>query len=473
VRVKKICPFWVALSLSLVAGCTAFRVAPRPEIPQDQPLETPPASFISLPIRISYPGLIELTQLETKFPLEEDRNDSWREVPTEGSGNGIKYKWSREPFRASGRDSTLTLSTVVVFQAKYAKRVKQPWPFTNSTWLPLGSCGYDGTMPRVRLRFSTSLSLLNNWKLTSKSEATAEFLEPCVVSIIGFDVTRRLKELFEENLSQAAREFDKRVGESNQLEQRARMAWDQLKAPIGVGEEKKLKLFIRPKAISIAKLVFADSAITFGLNLEAHPEMSAETVDTGLVQSLPILRSDSSSGKFLVTIRITLHDSAASEMLKSKLIGREFKFPSGQRVVVRDAEVFGNASKLVLRIRFAGQFDGDLYFAGKPQFDSASQRIRIPDFEYDLKTRDWFVAAEEWLVHKEFLGTLKSFAVWDLRNEMETARGRLADALNKEIGNGLRLRGRVDQPRVVGFQREAAGVSAVVILSGSASVESK
>jgi hypothetical protein len=114
-----------------------------------------------------------------------------------------------------------------------------------------------------------------------------------------------------------------------------------------------------------------------------------------------------------------------------------------------------------------------LYFAGKPQFDSASQRIRIPDFEYDLKTRDWFVAAEEWLVHKEFLGTLKSFAVWDLRNEMETARGRLADALNKEIGNGLRLRGRVDQPRVVGFQREAAGVSAVVILSGSASVESK
>jgi hypothetical protein len=287
-------------------------------------------------------------------------------------------------------------------------------------------------------------------------------------------VTQRLKELFEENLMRAAQEFDKRVAESDQLEQRARAAWNQLQAPIGIGESKRLKLFIRPQGISVARPAFSDSMLAFGLNLEARPEVSADLTDTSLVVSpLPLLRSDSSSGIFLVSLRVRLHDSAAGALLRAKLIGKEFKFPSGQRVLVRDAAVYGNASKLVLRIRFAGQFDGDLYFSGKPQFDSTSQLVRIPDFDYDLRTRDWLVAAEEWLIHKEFLGTLKPFAEWDLRKEMQAARERLTEALNKEIGNGLVLRGRVGQSRVVGFQRDATGVSAVVVLTGTVSVEAK
>ena len=453
------------------AGCGSSRNAPVPDIPPESSVENIPISSVAIPVRLSYAGLLELTRIEEIVPRSEDHNDSWREVPAEGSGNGIQYRWVREPFIVAGRDSTLMVSTVVSFQVRYARRVKQPWPFTNYTWLTLGSCGYNEPMPRVRLIVESAISVGEGWKLRTSSHASVQFLSRCEVSAAGFDVTGRLQELFETALARAAAEFDERIS-SSRLEDRLRAAWAQLQRPIPLKPDGVLALFIRPRSIALAPPVFSDSAVSFGFKVEAEPAILRAGIILPEQDTISTVHRDSVRSGFTVRVRIRLEDSSAQTLLESKLVGKEFSFPSGQRVTVRGVRVLGGGSKMAVGIRFTGQFDGELFFSGRPEFDAETQTVRIPDFDYDLKTRDWLVAAEEWLQHKEFVGTLKPLVKWELAGPIATMRKNLLEALNRDLGNGLRIVGSVSAARVTGFERTTEGISGVVLLEGTAAVES-
>ncbi len=468
-----------ALRLALVAiavwliGCAASRAAPSPDIPFEPALESLPVSSVALPIRISYAKLIQQSSVESRISRMEDHNDSWREVPSEGSGNGIKYKWVRDSIALSGTDSTLTFSTVVSFQAKYAHRIKQPWPFTNYTWLPLGSCGYDEPMPRVRLLLAISVSFDHNWKIRTRSQTRAEFLQPCAITIAGFDVSERIEEIVQENLERAAAALDDRLAESTQVEERARLLWDRLQKPMPIGEQQRLALLLHPQYLAAASPKFDSAGLALGLKLAARPEVVADSSDSLVAEPLPLLRMEPVDSNFSFRLRIQLDDSGASALLRDKLVGKDFKFPSGQRVIVRDVSVSGNSAKLVLRIRFAGQFDGELFFSGKPEYDSAAQRVRIPDFDYDLKTRDWLATAEDWMLHGAFVATIKPFVEWDLRKALLSARERLNEALNKEVADGVRLNGRVGEMRVDRLHRSQHGLFAIVVFSGSMQIDAR
>jgi hypothetical protein len=108
-------------------------------------------SDITLPVIVPLTSLVNIADLESRIPLSEDQNNSWKEIPETGSGKAIRYKLERDPFSVSAHDSILEVSTELRYQVKYAQRVKQPWPFTNYTWITIGSCGYNEPMRRIRV----------------------------------------------------------------------------------------------------------------------------------------------------------------------------------------------------------------------------------------------------------------------------------------------------------------------------------
>ncbi|GEM_PF-2612690 len=182
-------------------------------------------SEITLPVLVPLTSLVSMADLESGLPMSEIADDTWKEIPEQGSGKAIKYRWDRNPFEVTAHDSVLVVSTEIRYQVQYAHRVKQPWPFTNYTWITLGSCGYHEPMRRVRVRLTSNLALQSDWRLHSTTTITTDFIDNCEATFFGINVTDRIKRILDDQLLNIAERIDERVPKAVDVHAKAEGLW--------------------------------------------------------------------------------------------------------------------------------------------------------------------------------------------------------------------------------------------------------
>ena len=113
----------------------------------------------------------------------------------------------------------------------------------------------------------------------------------------------------------------------------------------------------------------------------------------------------------------------ASRILASKLVGKQIE-RNGQRVRVTSAAVSaGGNGRMVLAVGFAGAADGTARLIGRPQFDSTSGELRVPDIDFDLASDNVVVRGFDWLKHDDVRDTLRTLARWPAAGLVDAARG--------------------------------------------------
>jgi hypothetical protein len=166
-----------------------------------------------------------------------------------------------------------------------------------------------------------------------------------------------------------------------------------------------------------------------------------------------------------VRLDAELDYATATQVLSSKLVGREFT-RSGRRVVIRAATVSAAPrGRVALALAVTGDADGIVRLVGRPAFDAERAELRVPDLDYEVSSDHVVVRGLDWLKHEELRDLLRARARWPAAGLLDQARDKVERALNRDLTRGVRLAAAVPSARVLAVH---AGKDAIVLRAEAA-----
>jgi hypothetical protein len=403
--------------------------------------------------------------------MSELADDGWKEIPEPGSGKAIKYRWYRNPFEVTARDSGLVVSTEIRYQIKYAHRVKQPWPFTNYAWITLGSCGYNEPMRRVRVTLISNLKIQTNWQLYSSTTITTDFIDKCEATFLGIDITKRIKTILDQQLSNAAVRIDERVPEAVNIRAKAEELWQKILQPAALDTSIGLWLAIQPHGIQLTPPTIRDAAISFIFYLRCRPLITLGKEPASSNRSFMEISSVKPDTGFHVELLLDLNHEQMTKILTQRFVGTSHTFSDGRTIQIDRITLSGDNISTTLALDFHGDLDGRILLSGTPACEPSTQTMILTDLDYSISTGNIFFKISDWWNHSERLAELRQRARWDIRRELLRAQGTVNAMLAESQSAHVRLSGTVLHLEALGVISTMTSVICGLTVDGTVKVE--
>jgi len=418
-------------------------------------------------------SLVNIADIESRIPLSEDQNNSWKEIPETGSGKAIRYKLERGPFSVCAHDSILEVSTELRYQLKYAQRVKQPWPFTNYTWITIGSCGYNEPMRRIRVVLTSNLTFQSDWNLRSSTKISTEFIDKCQATILNFDITGQVKEIIDKQLADIATKIDRQVPEAVNIHAKAEELWQRILQPIAIGQNPGLWLATQPHGIQLTPPKINNAEISFTFYLRCKPLITLgdrpEPSKRAFIE-IPAAKPDSG---FHIELLLNFSYQQAAEVLRQRFVGTSHTFSGTRTVQIDSISLFGDEIATTLAIDFHGDIDGRILLTGVPTYSSSTNTIFLADLDYSISTRNIFFKISDWWSHNERVAELRQHSQWEITRELQSVRTKLNSLLNETGGTALVLGGKIQHLRCLGLISTRSAVVCYTEADGSLQLKLK
>lgn len=442
----------------LLCGCgEAPTLEPPPaELSEEEtggPGELPP-SYVSAPILFDLRPL--LAELESTIPrrlgsIEKDRR-------LQVSGNAwVAPELSRSPFRFTFHERTVRVSSVFEYRARAWFK---PLLIEQSV-----SCGMGEVRPRLRVAIETTYDLTPDWFLKTDSRVvdvrpvSREERDQCEITFLKIDVTGKVSDAAADGLRTALARLDRRL---SRVSTRPLMEgiWEKLQQPISIAEG-TVWLQIRPREVSLGKITASDSTLTARLDLLASPRMLSGPRPPDDTVALPNLgRTLTESDTAVVMMDGLLMYHSANQLLSDALVGKSFG--SGwKRVKVEDVSMmFAGRGKVALAVRVSGRARGVVNVVGTPTYDPETDRITVPDLEFDVNSRNYLTRIAGWLLSGPFLGDIRTRISIPASVLLGEVMGMANRELNRDLSEGVRLRGDLGGARTMAVYATRRGLVA-------------
>jgi uncharacterized protein DUF4403 len=425
------------LAVGVLGGC----IKPPPPNLKPHPLPEAPLP----PSSIDVPSKLELQPVFTL--IENSVQKSW---PSEGAWtyppghDDVRYKYyaERAPFALAMNGSVLTLGTVVNYRAEGQKKVLFAWIG--------GSCGYGGEWPRqIRVGFASTATITPDYGLsTSTSLNDLTPLNTCNVTFLGIDVTGSIIDAVRSPLNSAASTLDANT-KTFTAKPAIERGWSQVESPQSLSNS--AWILINPFEVRFGGLNGQGSTLSTSFGMSAKPTVVTGPRPTTPIVQLPTLTVGQPASGFHVISEASIDHTTASRLLSDAVRGSRLNYGS-RHITLSSARVYGAGSDtLVVRIGFSGSKHGYLYLYGRPQLESISQTLTVPDLDYTVETKDLLTKVAAWLLDAQIRQLLRSKAQWDLKPTLSSVKAELTAALNHNLGNGVALRGSVDDLEAIGI----------------------
>ncbi len=146
----------------------------------------------------------------------------------------------------------------------------------------------------------------------------------------------------------------------------------------------------------------------------------------------------------------------------------------GHRLRIDDVEVSGQDDSLLVRLAvtiptgFLKWSKGIVYLVGRPRYDVGTGIISVDELDYSVDSRSALVAIGDWLLHDVVRAKLREKARWRVGEQLAQARADLEAGLNRDLGNGVRLKGTVAEVQPLFVRVFEGAVVAQVQATGAA-----
>ena len=147
---------------------------------------------------------------------------------------------------------------------------------------------------------------------------------------------------------------------------------------------------------------------------------------------------------FLANVHTDIPYSEADSLVKLNLIGKEF-VQMGKKIVVKDASLYGQGEKLVIKTLLSGDFNGDVYMTGLPKYDATNRQIYMENMEFDLSTKNVLAKTANWLFHKGLVAMMEKNAKIPIAENLDVMKNIISESLkNYTITSGVTMKGIVE-----------------------------
>jgi hypothetical protein len=363
---------------------------------------------------------------------------------------------AREPFKLRVDGRTVSLSTVVEYEAR-------GW------YLPLigptmtAACGTGGVpRPRIAATLISSADITPDWRLRTRTRigrlepVTDSARDRCRVTIFRIDVTNRVIEATRRLLEMGLKNIDDGVARWDSRS-RFEQLWRTLQRPVRFTDS--VYMIMRPFSAQLGPISANRDTVIARLRLVASPSVVTGPYpnEFELMTPLPRLGPMSRVGEGAhVQMEGSLAYPVAKALLARVLVNREFE-QSGRKLKIRDVDVMGiGGGRVALGITLEGAANGRIWFTGTPALDRDKRELYVPDLDVDVGTANLLVRGFEWLKGEEILTFLRARA----RVSEAELIGRLSEmaeqGINRKLTEGINLSGQVHRAEATSVRASVA-----------------
>lgn len=416
--------------------------APPPAVVADLPDSAPPlpASVVEAPITYDLAGAMD--SLERAMPRQYG-DITQRLQAGDNRRAHFAFAVGREPFRLRIDNRTVSLSTVVEYEARGWYR-----PIIGPE--VSAACGTGGVpRPRIAATLITTADITPDWRLRTRTRVgrlepvTDSARDRCRVTIFRIDVTNRVIEATRTLLEQGLARIDEGVAGWDSRT-RFEQIWRNLQRPIRFTDS--VYMLIAPYSAELGPITATRDVVTARLRLVASPRVVTGPYpnEFELMKPMPRLGPMTAVGDGAhVQLEGTLAYPVARALLTQVLGGREFE-QAGRTLRIDAIDVMGiGGGRVGLGITLSGAVRGRLWFTGTPALDRDRRELHVPDLDVDVGSANLLVRGFEWLKGDEMRNFLRSRArvsEAELIGRLTT----LADQnINRTLTDGITLTGKV------------------------------
>jgi hypothetical protein len=277
--------------------------------------------------------------------------------------------------------------------------------------------------------------------------------------------------------------LDRQVASKVRIRPQIERLWARVTKPLRVGKAPPSWLVLSPERIRVAQPLMRDNAVTVGLGVDVRGRVvvldhSPEPAQTPPLPPLAPLSAPSNRFAFVVPVMLPYDEAAALAM--KRLADKPVKIGS-MTVAFKSLAILPSGHDVIVATRFCvqqgwdpfGWFDscGEGYLRGVPQFDAATQTIRIANVHYDIGTEDILLSALRALAGDELGRVLQTKLVFRVGAEMAKLDDEVRTALARPQGRGIRIWGHVESFGAPSLVWTSEGFLATFPAEGTISVD--
>jgi Domain of unknown function (DUF4403) len=446
---------WASL---LLPACGQGRSTPAVELDEDEVYEEPrfdlPPSYVSAPLVLDLRPF--LAELEAKVPRRIGSIEKSKRLQVSNKA-WVAPELTRGPFRLAFSENMVTVSTIFEYRAKAWFK---PFLIEQSV-----SCGMGDERPRIRVSIATTYDLTADWRLNTQTKLLR--LEPvseterdqCEITFLKIDVTGKVASAAEDAVRKALTDLDERASRIS-IKRPVEGLWEKIKRPIPIAQG-TLWLQIRPREVSLGKMTTGDSTLIARLDLLASPRMITGPKPPDDTMPLPALgRTATEADTAVVMMEGLLLYQAANQLLADVLVGKVIG--SGwKRVRVEDVSMLSaGKGRVALALRVSGRANSVVKVVGSPKYDPDLDRITVPDLTFDVQSQGYLERLAGWLLGGPFLRDLRRQAVFPASGLLGQAVELANRELNRELSDGVYLRGILGAARTMHVRATRRGLVA-------------
>lgn len=416
--------------------------APPPVVGADLPDSVPqlPASVVEAPI--TYDMSDAMDSLERAIPRNYG-DIAQRFQAGENRRAHFAFSVSRSPFQLQMSGRTVSLSTVVEYEARgWYRPVIGPELSA--------ACGTGGVpRPRIAATLVSTAEITPDWRLRTRTRigrlepVTDSARDRCRVTVFRIDMTNRVLDGTRRLLEQGLSMIDDGVARWDSRS-RFEQLWRTLQRPIRFTDS--VYMIMAPYSAQLGPITARRDTVTARLRLVASPRVVTGPYpnEFELMTPLPRLGPLAKVGDGAhVQMEGSLAYPVAKALLGKVLVGREFE-QAGRRLRIDDIDVMGIGSgRVALGVTLSGAVHGRLWFTGTPALDRERRELHVPDLDVDVGSANLLVRGFEWLKGEEMLTFLRSRARVSEAELIGRLRLMAEQGINRTLTEGIVLSGEV------------------------------
>lgn len=442
-------------------------------------ISRPTVSLVDTSLVILAPSYINIP---VEIDLTSQLNDVEKSLPKQFSGKqeqcegvSFSYKFIREPIDFQLKTNALYYEVDGKFELKlnYCPKCHEWWDEKGSCTVPriYASCGSGEPMRRVKVAYSTSVSITEAYRFnTSTKLKKFELLDPCEITVFKYDATSLVEKQVRDQLESMEKDIDKQI-EAVDIQSSLQDVWKQLEDPMdlsGYG-----LLYLNPKSMALSPVHFeANTKIaTLHAQLAVQPLISTNQIIQQRT-SLPNQSTYKSGDGFELAISVKASYDSINKLMNQSVKGMDIPFRK-KHMVIDSVHVLGQQNqKLLVEVHFSGSKKGVFFLVGQPDI-TPDQHFVMHDVTFDLNSRSVLLKTAKWLFDKRILEEIQKAADYDLNPLLEETKVSINQQLNTTLTQGVFLSGKVDRLSVSNIILGATDFYMMTLVSGNVKLKMK
>lgn len=374
-------------------------------------------STINIPIVLSIPELEKTANNLMKGVIYKD------ESYTNNNNDDLKLTVTKnEQISISAKDNELFYNVPLNIWVKVRKQI-------------LGIELSEDTEFDAVMKFKTQLDVTTDWDFRTKTTSEGYKLLSAPTIKLGpleIPITSIVESTLDDQLDGITAILDEQVQEQINLKKIIQDNWELIQKPVLLDEEFNTWLRVQPKQFTMSPIVGNKQHISFNIGTTSIIDVfSGKEPQYTINKNIPkLVIEEKPSNDFHVSLSSDISYDQANELLSKSLVGFTYKHKK-KEIEVSKAKVFGNGDNLVLEIHTIGDIEGQMFFSGKPAYDTTTKTMFIDNLDYDIKTKKAVLKAATWLLKGTFKNKLEKYMRLNLQEEIDNVTAMVQKSLKE------------------------------------------